>query len=111
MSVRVLRFLVLGVLAGCSAALPEPNASDVVRLRVSDADATLRDLERGRALYVARCGGCHTLKHPRSLTSEAWVLALRAMQVDEGVELEPSEARDIERYLVATSSRRPENTP
>ena len=107
MKARWLRFHLFGVLAGCGAALPEPDASQVEKLRVTDAEVTLESLEHGRSLYVERCAGCHTLKDPRSLTSEAWLRALRSMQVDEGVRLEPPDARDIERYLVATSSDGP----
>jgi hypothetical protein len=102
--------LVAGVLAGCGAALPEPDASDVEKLGVIDSGVTLEHLEHGRSLYVARCAGCHTLKDPRSLTSEAWIRALRTMQVEEGVRLQASEARDIERFLVAMSSDGPRTT-
>jgi mono/diheme cytochrome c family protein len=98
--------LVLTTLAlvGCGAALPEPNATHVARLRASDPSVSLGDLERGRSLYVARCASCHTLKEPRRFSAEAWVTALRKMEVEEGVELETTEARDIERYLVAMST-------
>ena len=102
--------LVVGVLAGCSARLPGPDASQVEKLRAFDSGVTLSNLERGRSLYAERCAGCHTLKEPRSLTSEAWIRALRTMQVEEGVRLEPPDARDIERYLVATSSDGPRST-
>jgi len=101
--------LVLGVLVGCGATLPEPGASHVARLRAVDSGVTLESLERGRSLYVERCAGCHTLKDPRTLTSEAWVRAVRTMQVEEGVRLDPPDARDIELYLVATSSDGPGN--
>jgi hypothetical protein len=97
----------LAPFVACSASLPEPDASHVARLRVLDESVTLEDLVRGRSLYVERCSGCHTLKNPRALTSEAWVGAVRTMQLEEGVVLGPSEARDIERYLVATSSNGP----
>ena len=96
--------IVAVALAGCSAALPEPTATHVSRLRANDPSVSLGDLERGRSLYVARCTGCHTLKEPRRFSAEAWVTALEKMEVEEGVKLEATEARDIRRYLVAMSA-------
>lgn len=96
--------LVTLALVGCGAALPEPNATHVARLQATDPSVSLDDLERGRSLYVARCASCHTLKEPRRFSSEAWVTALRRMEIEEGVKLETTEARDIERYLVAMST-------
>jgi cytochrome c len=97
-------WLVVGVLTGCSAALPAPNAAHVARLRPSDPAVNLHDLERGRTLYVERCSACHTLKEPQRYSTDEWVASMRKMEVEEGVVLEPTEARDIERYLVAMSS-------
>jgi mono/diheme cytochrome c family protein len=96
--------IVAVALAGCGAALPEPTATHVARLRVNDPSVSLGDLERGRSLYVARCAGCHTLKEPRRFSAEAWVTALEKMEAQEGVKLEASESRDIQRYLVAMST-------
>ena len=102
---KLLHFcLIAGALAGCGAALPRPNASHVARLQARDPHVSLGDLERGRSLYVERCSSCHTLKEPRRHSTEEWILAMQKMEVEEGVKLEPSESRDIERYLVALSA-------
>lgn len=61
---RVRRLVVLGsvaVMAGCARALP-------------DADSP------GARLYQARCGTCHPLHEPRSLTAAMWEIQVRKMR-------------------------------
>jgi len=54
-----LAFAVL--LAACDARLPEPETS-------------------GARLYAARCGGCHRLYAPGSLTTAMWQVTVARMQ-------------------------------
>jgi hypothetical protein len=57
--------LALGALAlvgaSCDARLPEPESP-------------------GARLYAARCGGCHRVYAPSSLTAAMWELTVRRMQ-------------------------------
>lgn len=57
--------LALGALAllsaGCDARLPEPESP-------------------GARLYATRCGGCHRIYAPSSLTAAMWELTVRRMQ-------------------------------
>lgn len=48
-------------LAGCDARLPDPQSP-------------------GARLYAERCGGCHRLYAPGSLTSAMWEVTVRRMQ-------------------------------
>ena len=92
------------LVAGCTGALPEPEAAHVRALRARGEQVELGELERGRSLYVLRCSSCHALKEPHQLAPDAWVTAIRKMETEEGVVLERSEALAIERYLVAVAS-------
>jgi hypothetical protein len=49
-------------LAGCARPLPEAGS-------------------RAAQLYLERCGSCHRLYDPRSLTAEMWRIQLEAMRV------------------------------
>ena len=57
---RLLAALAL-VAAACDAKLPEPETP-------------------GAQLYAARCGGCHRLYAPGSLTAEMWKVTVARMQ-------------------------------
>ena len=58
---RLLLAALLVAAAGCDARLPEPEAP-------------------GARLYAARCGGCHRLYAPGSLTADMWTLTVTRMQ-------------------------------
>ena len=51
----------LGAMLGCSRALPDPDAP-------------------GAQLYQARCGTCHPLHEPRSLTAAMWEIQVQKMR-------------------------------
>ena len=88
----------------CGAALPEPVAADAVR-NSADAGMSLSDLQRGRTLYLARCGACHALRDPLSEPARAWGGEVQAMRSQNGVHLSDEEARQISGYLSAIASR------
>jgi mono/diheme cytochrome c family protein len=92
-------------LCACAPALPQPAASDATTAQQRWPEATLADLQDGRALYVQRCSGCHTLKSPSSVLADAWPSKIAKMEREHDVRLAASEARLIERYLYAVSLR------
>lgn len=98
-------FAVAALLVACASGLREPTAADAELLRSRYADASLAQLSRGRASYVARCAGCHALKSPASLAPETWRGEVREMRELRGVVLDEKESEAIVRYLEAVSSR------
>ena len=106
---RVKQLAVLGaVLApviGCAVALPHATEADAARVSGTYPGTTRPELERGRALYVERCAGCHQLREPASQTPRAWPRLVTEMKNDHGVHLTSDEERRIVAYLVSVSSR------
>lgn len=51
----------LAVVAGCAHPLPDPGSP-------------------GARIYEERCGGCHALHEPRSLTAAMWEIQVRKMR-------------------------------
>ena len=66
---------------------------------------TQADLERGRSIYVGRCGSCHLLHAPAERAPAGWppVVAKMAPRA----KLSQSEATDVLRYLVVMSAAPP----
>lgn len=58
---------------------------------------TLAELTRGREVYVSKCGGCHRLWPPGSLSRAEWLSALPGM--DERAGLDADQRRAVEAYL------------
>ena len=90
-------------LAGCAAAIPRPTDADVSRAVSRRPQTTLAELERGRSLYLARCGSCHQPYQPGHLAPSAW-----PAQVDEMAERSKLGTADRELvllFLVTLSSR------
>jgi mono/diheme cytochrome c family protein len=97
--------LAAAMLAACgSAAVPEPTLADASRGAAHFPDVTLGELQRGRALYVSRCGSCHTLKRPVELPPEQWQEEVSEMRSKNGVKLSDAEAQAIVRYLAVAAS-------
>lgn len=76
--------IVATALAGCNASLPDPDSA-------------------GARLYAERCGGCHRLYAPGSMTAEMWSLQVERMHGDmvrRGVApLSPTETAVLLDYL------------
>jgi hypothetical protein len=74
------------VAAGCDASLPDPESP-------------------GAAVYRARCGGCHRLYAPASMTAAMWryqVQRMRGPFAQHGLPwLTPAEEQALLDYLVA----------
>jgi len=73
-----------GALAGCDAELPDPDSP-------------------GARLYAERCGGCHRLYAPGSMTAEMWRVQVERMHGDmarqTGATLSPTETALLMDYL------------
>ncbi len=89
--------LIAGILAGCASALYTPTVSDVRD------NVTLGELTNGRALYVSKCGGCHTLKLPSEYSATVWKENLDEMQ--ERARISDNEKSDILKYLYAGAKK------
>jgi hypothetical protein len=102
------RLLYALALAGpaCGSPFPSPGAAQVATLRARDPEVRLANLERGRTLYLAKCGGCHLLIEPARFAPEAWPPKIARMQSESKVHLAAAELKDIERYLLVASAAR-----
>ena len=76
--------------AACGPALPEPDS-------------------RGAAVYRTRCGGCHRLFAPGSMTAEMWTVQMARMRAEfarRGLPwLAPADERALLEYLAAHAGR------
>jgi hypothetical protein len=87
--VRALGVLVVGLavaVAGCGGSLPDPESL-------------------GARVLATRCGGCHRVYAPGSMTAEMWRFQLgrmRALFADRGIPwLAPADERALLDYLIA----------
>jgi hypothetical protein len=67
-------FAMIGIAIACSPALVVPTAADATASHVP-----LETLSKGRDLYAAKCGSCHTLHTPQRRTEAEWVSAMDVM--------------------------------
>lgn len=96
--------LAMLLLGACVTQIPRPTESDVLRAASQRPATTLVELERGRTLYVARCGGCHQVYPPDRLTPATW-----PAQVDDMAERAKLGADDrdlVVLFLVTLSTRK-----
>lgn len=87
--------------AGCAAQLPPPGAEDAARAQLRWPGTTVEQLAHGRALYVEHCSGCHRVYRPGEYPSDRWPKLVGEMA--ERAKLNPAQADEVVRYLVATS--------
>ena len=98
MNFRIHHVIVLaGLLGGCGVALYTPTADDVAE------GTTLARLHEGRALYVAKCGSCHTLKLPSEHSPPVWRENLDEMQ--DRARITDAEKELMFEYLAAGSKQ------
>jgi mono/diheme cytochrome c family protein len=100
---RTLVGVLMALAAACSSPYPHPSSADVATLRPSDPSARLEDLERGRTLYMGKCGSCHLLHPPSTIAPDEWPGKVMKMQNEGRVHLKDDELRDIIRYVRAAS--------
>jgi hypothetical protein len=92
----------LGLTLACAAALRHPTPQDTMLLASRWPGTTVKDLERGRKLYVRRCSGCHHLFLPRAFPKEKWPGLVDDMA--QKARLDPGDRDDLVRFLVAVAS-------
>ena len=85
--------LLAGALAGCGSTLPVATAGDAARAGVE-----LAELQRGRSLVGAKCGGCHRTPLPTDHRAAEWPHMLDEMSAR--AHLDPAQRDAIERYLI-----------
>ena len=93
--------LALGLLVGCAARLPEPNAADAVRAAAQWPGTTVSDLHRGKQRYVQACSGCHGLIDPHRFPGRQWPGFVKEMSGR--MQLSSTDLTDLTRYLVVAS--------
>jgi hypothetical protein len=93
----------VALVGGCASPFPHPSSADVATLRPTDPNARLEDLERGRTLYMGKCGSCHLLHPPSTIAPDEWPGKVGRMQSEGRVHLADDELRDIIRYVRAAS--------
>jgi hypothetical protein len=66
-------------LAGCSKQGTDTSGLYVPTSADATANATLQQLQQGRALYVDNCGKCHGFYNPDGFSSSQWNSVLSSM--------------------------------
>ncbi|HEX4422058.1 MAG TPA: hypothetical protein VH165_29300 [Kofleriaceae bacterium] len=84
--------------AGCGGGLPPATPGDAMRAHVQ-----LADLEHGRSLVSAKCGGCHAPPLPAAHAGGDWPRSLDEMAVRS--HLDVAQRQLIEAYLVTMATR------
>jgi len=76
------RFVILAILFAfycCSPKLAPPVAADADCGKTIWNECTLEKLTEAHQLYIKKCGSCHSVKIPRSLSEEKWRTTLPKM--------------------------------
>jgi len=97
--------LILVALCGCTAVIPTPLPRDVGAAQAEWPGTTQADLDRGRAIYVNRCGNCHLLHAPNERAPAQWPAVVAKMAPR--AKLSPTEHADVARYLVVLAAAPP----
>ena len=92
------RALLVLALAACTKPIPRPTTVDATR-----ASVTLESLERGRELYVKRCGNCHQPYQPSEYKPTDWPHHVDEMA--ERAKLGTDDKILITRFLVTLAGR------
>ncbi len=92
----------------CVSALVLPGDPELKFAAATWPGTTLKDLQDGRETYIAKCGGCHSLKAPTDLPPEAWPRQVEKMA--ERAKLTDEEKFQVRAYLAsASASAQPEH--
>jgi mono/diheme cytochrome c family protein len=94
-------FLLSSLLSGCTGALPAVTADTALLAQTLWPDATQAQLEQGRSMYVARCGGCHALVPPARRSPDQWRSDVSEMAPK--ARLSQEESLAVLRYLVTAN--------
>lgn len=87
----------------CGSAVIQPDARDAQWASTKWPGTTVADLDRGRATFVNRCGGCHNLPEPNVKTPDEWSSVLEEMAARSKLSAEEKDL--VLRYLGAASER------
>jgi mono/diheme cytochrome c family protein len=88
--------LIIGFVMACGTALYIPKES------ASISKEELKDLQEGRALYISKCGSCHTLFLPEQFNNVQWKMQVERMAVKANLTSEEEEA--ILKYVTKNDS-------
>ena len=100
---RALLAALLVAAASCGGGgIPRPGDGDVARVRPRWPDTTRAQLEQGRELYVAHCGGCHPLHRPDEYDAARWSAVVDEMAAR--AKLDATQRDLVLRYLSAFSA-------
>ena len=91
------------LLTGCAGQIPVPTEDNVRIASGQWPGISLAALERGRALYIGHCSGCHTLYRPTDLPFSRWAVTVTEMA--RHARLTDEEAQAVIRYLVTAAQR------
>jgi cytochrome c5 len=94
--------LIAGALAACHPPPPPVTPARTEWARAKWPDITQAELERGRALFGARCSACHLAPVPTDRKPDEWPGEVAEMA--ERARLTVDERLAIERYLVTVAS-------
>jgi mono/diheme cytochrome c family protein len=72
MKMMIAMISILALMASCTKSANTTGDLYVPTSADATANATLADLQQGRALYLNNCGKCHGLYSPDSFTSGQW---------------------------------------
>ena len=102
---------------GCSGALPSPTELHLrglkkfhfskklseekgrVKLMSKIKNLGLKDLKRGRAIYIEKCSSCHHLYRPKEYSLTRWFEAVREMEEEQEVEITDQEKSLLLGYI------------
>jgi mono/diheme cytochrome c family protein len=95
---QTILFVLIIMAAGCTkngggdtSSLYVPTSTDVTP------NATLQELQQGRALYIDNCGACHGLYNPDSYSASQWGSILNSMGPK--TSMSSSEVQLVKKYL------------
>ena len=88
--------LLAGLVLACSTALYVPKES----ARISKEE--LREMQKGRAAYISKCGSCHSLVLPEKYNTGEWKVMVKRMAPK--AHLTPQEEVEILKYVTKNDS-------
>jgi hypothetical protein len=92
----------LAVACGASA-IPQPSEADARWASTRWPGTTQKELADGRALYVRKCGGCHTLWEPQVVVDRGW--PANFLEMARRAKLSAGDRERVRRYLSAVGRR------
>ncbi len=79
LSLAVAAFTMIVMTTGCTKSTSDTSGLYIPTSSDATANATLQELEQGRALYIDNCGACHSLFSPDAYTPVQWTGIMNSM--------------------------------